>query len=134
MEIYLPIAEMSVQWLVVLGMGFGVGFLSGMFGIGGGFLLTPLLIFYGIPPGVAVGTTAGQVSGVTFSGVLTHWKRRSAENSQTPVAVPMRPATIITAPILKSTVRRFQCVSTPENVTPETWLAVVATATPGGMP
>ena len=79
MEIYLPIAQMSVQWLVILAMGFGVGFLSGVFGIGGGFLLTPLLIFYGIPPGVAVATTASQVSGVTFSGVLTHWKRRAVD-------------------------------------------------------
>jgi uncharacterized membrane protein YfcA len=79
MEIYLPIAEMSVHWLVVLGMGFGVGFLSGMFGIGGGFLLTPLLIFYGIPPGVAVATTASQISAVTFSGVLAHWRRRSVD-------------------------------------------------------
>jgi uncharacterized membrane protein YfcA len=79
MEIYLPIAQMSVHWLVILGMGFAVGFLSGVFGIGGGFLLTPLLIFYGIPPGVAVATTASQVSGVTFSGVLTHWKRRTVD-------------------------------------------------------
>ncbi|MBU6296924.1 MAG: sulfite exporter TauE/SafE family protein [Alphaproteobacteria bacterium] len=79
MEIYLPIAEMSVHWLVILGMGFGVGFLSGMFGIGGGFLLTPLLIFYGIPPGVAVATTASQVSAVTFSGVVTHWRRRTLD-------------------------------------------------------
>jgi hypothetical protein len=79
MEIYLPIAEMSVHWLVVLGMGFGVGFLSGVFGIGGGFLLTPLLIFYGIPPGVAVATTASQISAVTFSGVLAHWRRRTVD-------------------------------------------------------
>jgi uncharacterized protein len=79
MEIYLPIAQMSVHWLVVLGMGFGVGFLSGVFGIGGGFLLTPLLIFYGIPPGVAVATAASQISGVTFSGVLSHWKRRTVD-------------------------------------------------------
>lgn len=79
MEIYLPIAQMSVHWLIILGMGFGVGFLSGVFGIGGGFLLTPLLIFFGIPPGVAVATTASQVSGVTFAGVLTHWKQRSVD-------------------------------------------------------
>jgi hypothetical protein len=79
MEIYLPIAEMSVHWLVVLGMGFGVGFLSGVFGIGGGFLLTPLLIFYGIPPGVAVATTASQISAVTFSGVLAHWRRHTVD-------------------------------------------------------
>ena len=61
---------MSVHWLIVLGMGFSVGFLSGVFGVGGGFLLTPVLIFYGIPPGVAVATTASQIAGVTFSGVL----------------------------------------------------------------
>jgi len=54
MEIFLPIAEMSVHWLEILAVGFGVGFLAGMFGIGGGFLLTPLLIFFGIPPAVAV--------------------------------------------------------------------------------
>lgn len=79
MEIYLPIAQMSVQWPVILGLGFAVGFLSGVFGVGGGFLLTPLLIFYGIPPGVAVATTANQIAGVTFSGVLLHWKRRSVD-------------------------------------------------------
>ncbi|GAA0545725.1 hypothetical protein FHS83_000669 [Rhizomicrobium palustre] len=79
MEIYLPIAQMSVHWLIVLGLGFGVGFLSGVFGIGGGFLLTPVLIFYGIPPGVAVATTASQIAGVTFSGVLTHWKRGTVD-------------------------------------------------------
>ena len=79
MEIYLPIAEMSVHWLIVLGMGFGVGFLSGVFGIGGGFLLTPLLIFYGIPPGVAVATTASQVTSATFSGVISHWRRRTVD-------------------------------------------------------
>jgi len=79
MEIYLPIAQMSVHWLIVLGLGFVVGFLSGVFGVGGGFLLTPVLIFYGIPPGVAVATTASQIAGVTFSGVLTHWKRRSVD-------------------------------------------------------
>ena len=54
MEIYLPIAEMSVHWLIVLGMGGAIGFLSGLFGVGGGFLLTPLLIFYGVPAEVAV--------------------------------------------------------------------------------
>ena len=57
MEIYLPIAEMSVHWLVILGMGAAIGFLSGLFGVGGGFLLTPLLIFYGVPASVG-----GQIS------------------------------------------------------------------------
>jgi hypothetical protein len=79
MELYLPIAQMSVHWLIILSMGFVVGFLSGVFGVGGGFLLTPVLIFYGIPPGVAVATTASQIAGVTFSGVLTHWKRGSVD-------------------------------------------------------
>jgi uncharacterized membrane protein YfcA len=79
MEIYLPIAQMSVQWPVVLGLGFAIGFLSGVFGVGGGFLLTPLLIVYGIPPGVAVATTSSQIVGATFSGVLSHWKRRTVD-------------------------------------------------------
>ena len=57
MEMYLPIAEMSVNWVFLIGLGLGVGFLSGLFGVGGGFLLTPLLVFYGIPSTVAVGTT-----------------------------------------------------------------------------
>jgi hypothetical protein len=79
MEIYLPIAQMSVHWLIILCMGAAVGFISGMFGIGGGFLLTPLLIFFGIPPGVAVATSASQVTAATFSGVITHWRRRTLD-------------------------------------------------------
>jgi uncharacterized protein len=76
MEIYLPIAEMSVHWLVLLGMGAGVGFLSGMFGVGGGFLLTPLLIFYGIPAEVAVATTASHLTASSMSGAIAQWRRR----------------------------------------------------------
>ncbi|HET7335820.1 MAG TPA: sulfite exporter TauE/SafE family protein [Rhizomicrobium sp.] len=79
MEIYLPIAEMSVHWLIVLGMGGAVGFLSGMFGIGGGFLLTPLLIFYGVPSGVAVATTASHIAASSTSGMLTHWQRNAVD-------------------------------------------------------
>ncbi len=79
MELYLPIAEMSVHWLIILGMGAAVGFLSGVFGIGGGFLLTPLLIFAGIPPGVAVATTASQVSAATFSGVMSHLRQKTLD-------------------------------------------------------
>jgi hypothetical protein len=79
MEIYLPIAQMSVHWLIILCMGAAVGLISGMFGIGGGFLLTPLLIFFGIPPGVAVATSASQVTAATFSGVMTHWRRRTLD-------------------------------------------------------
>ena len=81
MEIYLPIAEMSVHWLIILGMGGAVGFLSGMFGVGGGFLLTPLLIFYGIPSEVAVATTASHITASSMAGVIAHWKRRSVDFS-----------------------------------------------------
>jgi len=76
MEIYLPIAQMSVRWLVLLAMGGGVGFLSGMFGVGGGFLLTPLLIFYGIPAEVAVATTASHLTASSMAGAIAQWKNR----------------------------------------------------------
>jgi uncharacterized membrane protein YfcA len=79
MEIYLPIAEMSVHWLIILAMGGAVGFLSGMFGVGGGFLLTPLLIFYGVPSEVAVATTASHITASSMAGALAHWKRRSVD-------------------------------------------------------
>ena len=75
MGIYLPIAEMSVNLFVLLAMGAAVGFLSGMFGVGGGFLITPLLIFYNIPPAIAVATGANQVVASSFSGALSHMKR-----------------------------------------------------------
>jgi uncharacterized protein len=77
--IYLPIAEMSVNLFVLLGMGAAVGFLSGMFGVGGGFLITPLLIFYNIPPAVAVATGANQVIASSFSGALAHYKRKAID-------------------------------------------------------
>ncbi len=73
--IYLPIAELSVNVFVILGMGAAVGFLSGMFGVGGGFLITPLLIFYNIPPAVAVATGANQVVASSVSGALAHFRR-----------------------------------------------------------
>ncbi len=76
MLIYLPIAEMPVNMLIVLGMGGAVGFLSGLFGVGGGFLLTPLLIFSGIPPVVSVATVAPQIVASSASAVLSYWRRR----------------------------------------------------------
>ena len=76
MQIYLPIAEMSLNAILLLGLGGMVGFLSGMFGVGGGFLMTPLLIFTGVPPAVAVGTEANQVVAASVSGALAHWRRR----------------------------------------------------------
>ena len=75
MNIYLPIAEMSVNVFVIVGLGALVGFLSGMFGVGGGFLTTPLLIFYGIPPAIAVASSATQITGASVSGALAYWKR-----------------------------------------------------------
>jgi uncharacterized membrane protein YfcA len=74
--IYLPIAEMSVNMLVIFGMGGAVGFLSGLFGVGGGFLLTPLLIFSGIPPVVSVATVTSQIVASSASGALSYWRRR----------------------------------------------------------
>src|ERR1700754_2963490 len=79
MEIYLPIAEMSVQWIVILSMGLVVGFLSGLFGVGGGFLLTPLLVFYGIPSGVAVATTLSHITASSISGAVAQWKKRAID-------------------------------------------------------
>lgn len=79
MAIYLPIAEMAVNVFVLLAMGAAVGFLSGMFGVGGGFLITPLLIFYNIPPSIAVATGANQVIAASFSGALAHIKRKTLD-------------------------------------------------------
>ncbi len=73
-HIYLPIAEVSVNLFLLLAIGGGVGFLSGLFGVGGGFLLTPLLIFIGIPPAIAVGSEANQLAAASLSGVIAHWR------------------------------------------------------------
>jgi len=79
MEIYLPVAEMSVPWLVMVALGAGVGFLSGMFGVGGGFLMTPLLVFCGIPSTVAVATTLSHVTASSMSGALAQWRKRAID-------------------------------------------------------
>ncbi len=79
MQIYLPIAEVSVNVFVLLGLGGLVGFLSGMFGVGGGFLITPLLMLIGVPSGVAVATGANQVVASSISGVLAQFKRRAVD-------------------------------------------------------
>ncbi|WP_448662436.1 sulfite exporter TauE/SafE family protein [Sphingomonas sp. CJ20] len=75
MDLYLPIANLSVNALVIVALGLGVGLLSGMFGVGGGFLTTPMLIFYGIPPTVAAASAASQVTGASVSGVFAHFRR-----------------------------------------------------------
>lgn len=79
MQIYLPIADLPVNIFVVLGMGLAVGFISGMFGIGGGFLMTPLLIFVGIPSAVVVASVASHVAASSMSGAITYWRRKAVD-------------------------------------------------------
>ena len=79
MHLYLPIAGLSVNILVIVLLGVGVGVLSGMFGVGGGFLITPMLIFYGVPPAVAVASSATQITGASVSGLLAHTKRKGVD-------------------------------------------------------
>lgn len=79
MQIYLPIAEISVNIFLLIGLGGIVGILSGMFGVGGGFLMTPLLFFIGIPPAVAVASEANQILGASFSGAIAHFRRKNID-------------------------------------------------------
>jgi uncharacterized membrane protein YfcA len=78
-DIYLPIADLPVNVILIFFMGVAVGFISGMFGIGGGFLMTPLLIFVGIPPAVAVASVASHIAASSFSGVIAYWRRRAID-------------------------------------------------------
>ena len=79
MLIHLPIANLPVDMFLILGMGLAVGFISGLFGIGGGFLLTPLLIFIGISPAVVVASVAPQIAAASFTGFMVYWRRRSID-------------------------------------------------------
>ena len=79
MDVYLPIANLSVNGLLIAALGFLTGILSGLFGVGGGFLTTPLLIFYGIPPTVAAASASTQVTGASVSGVLAHRRRNGVD-------------------------------------------------------
>ena len=79
MEIYLPIADLPVNIFLVFAMGLAVGFISGMFGIGGGFLMTPLLIFIGVSPAVSVATVSSHIAASSFSGALLYWRRRAID-------------------------------------------------------
>ena len=79
MDIYLPVAGLSVNALVIIGLGGVVGLLTGMIGVGGGFLTTPILIFYGIPPAVAVASATTQITGTSVSGVLAHRRRKGVD-------------------------------------------------------
>src|SRR5438046_6413774 len=78
-QIYLPIADMPVNVFVILAMGLAVGFISGMFGIGGGFLMTPLLIFLGVTPAVAVASVTGHIAASSMSGAISYWRRRALD-------------------------------------------------------
>lgn len=79
MQIYLPVAEMPINVILLLAMGLAVGVLSGLFGIGGGFIVTPLLIFLGVPAPIAVGTGAAQVAASSVSGAVGHWSRGNVD-------------------------------------------------------
>ena len=79
MTLYLPIAELSMNIFFVIGMGAIVGFLSGMFGVGGGFLMTPILIFSGVPPLIAVSTESNEITAASVSGVIGHWRRNGVD-------------------------------------------------------
>ena len=81
MQIYLPIADLPVNIFVVFAMGLAVGFISGMFGIGGGFLMTPLLIFIGVSPAVSVATVSSHIAASSFSGAIAYWRRRALDLS-----------------------------------------------------
>jgi uncharacterized protein len=78
-EIYLPIADLPVNIFLLLAMGLAVGFISGMFGIGGGFLMTPLLIFVGVSPAVAVATVSTHIAASSMSGAVSYWRRRAID-------------------------------------------------------
>jgi uncharacterized protein len=78
-QIYLPIADLPVNIFLILAMGLAVGFISGMFGIGGGFLMTPLLIFLGISPAVAVASVTGHIAASSCSGAISYWRRRAID-------------------------------------------------------
>ena len=79
MSFYLPIAEIQINLLLILFFGFLVGFMSGLFGVGGGFLMTPLLIFMGIPPATAVGTESVQILGSSVSGAMAHGIKKNID-------------------------------------------------------
>jgi uncharacterized membrane protein YfcA len=78
-QTYLPIADLPVNVFLVFGMGLAVGFISGMFGIGGGFLMTPLLIFIGVQPGVAVATVSTHIAASSFTGAISYWRRKAID-------------------------------------------------------
>ena len=121
MQIYLPIAELPVSILTILAMGAVVGFLSGMFGIGGGFLMTPLLIFLGIPPAVAVGTQATQIVASSVTGALAHFARNSIDFKMGSVLL----AGGITLGIMQQIIRAFGRVEGSFQYLVNSWTTIV---------
>ena len=91
-QLYLPIADIPVNVFLILAMGAAVGFVSGMFGIGGGFLMTPLLIFVGISPAVAVASVSSHIAASSFSGALSYWRRRAIDRITVDTAASGREA------------------------------------------
>ena len=87
MDVYLPIANLAVNGMVIVLLGAATGILSGVFGVGGGFLTTPLLIFYGVPPTVAAASAASQVTGASVSGVFAHTRRGGVDYQMGAVTV-----------------------------------------------
>ena len=79
MEVFLPIAEVQINIILILFVSFVIGFLSGLFGVGGGFLMTPFLIFMGIPPAIAVANEANNILASSTSGALTHWFKKTMD-------------------------------------------------------
>ncbi|MGL4727609.1 MAG: sulfite exporter TauE/SafE family protein [Bosea sp. (in: a-proteobacteria)] len=107
MNIYLPIAEMPVSVLTLLALSATVGFVSGLFGIGGGFLLTPLLIFLGIPPGVAVATSAAQITAASTTGALSAWRRKTLDFKLAAVLIAGGVAGTLLGVLFFNTMRRL---------------------------
>ncbi|ROP90992.1 hypothetical protein EDC65_2852 [Stella humosa] len=107
MSVYLPIAEMSVSIFLLIGLGAGVGFLGGVFGVGGGFLMTPFLIFIGVPPAVAVASTANQVIAGGVTSAYAHWRRRTIDMRMAGVVVAGGFVGSVVGVLLFGLLRRF---------------------------
>ena len=128
MDVYLPIANLSVNGLVIVLLGFGTGILSGVFGVGGGFLTTPLLIFYGIPPTVAAASAATQVTGASVSGVSAHMRNKGVDFQMGGVMVAGGLAGALLGAVLFSVLQAIGQIDVVINV-----LYVVLLSTIGGL-
>lgn len=116
MDVYLPIANMSVNGIIIVGLGALTGVLSGIFGVGGGFLTTPLMIFYGIPPTVAAASAASQVTGASVSGVFAHTWRGGVDYQMGSVMVAGGIVGIAIGALLFSVLQRLGQIDTTINI------------------